>query len=439
MSSGKIFHEINAFVEKFDGSKLLTLSNSDVYTDHEFDFSEIDCDFQPHRGDRVKLFIITSKPPQVSRIHPWEALRTQTGKITYLTKSFGVVDEEIVFFQMDKIDWEAKKDDEVECIVIEGEYNVGKTKYEMRCESIKKCASTDIDPTIFFEEGALKAQQNLVQLDLDNVDSDENDNEPQMQFEAYQKKEPNKEFYDLPYGLYDSLTSKNVHQIKKQLDELVPSELNYNTYKRHFHALIYLEEIEMKISFEKYKSREVWIEPEKKRFSIQCSKITELRPPIAVGDKIEVRKIRYPKRYYRGTVERVLEDRFILRFKEEFSDEYEMGEKYSAEFFYNRTIFQRKHAAIEYGKRKLDEAFLFPTKMVLAKTIQLNAELKENHLILDEIEVPWFKENLNDEQKQSVVGALRGECRPLPYIIFGPPVRRFFHSSVVNLFKIRMP
>lgn len=235
----------------------------------------------------------------------------------------------------------------------------------------------------------------------------------------------------------------------RKLDTFVPNELSYSTYKKRFHALIYLEEVEMKASFEKYKAREVWIEPEKigkkKRFSIMCSKITELRPPIAVGgfflqfflrinetrfyliknprkwnnisirkivcfyigDRIEVRNSKKPQRYYRGIVERVREDRFILRFRRDFELDWKVGSAYEAEFFYSRTIYQRKHAAVDYAKRKLNESFLFPTKLTLAKKLQLNAEVKENKLLLDDKEVPLYNDNLNEEQKFAVAAALR--------------------------------
>lgn len=67
----------------------------------------------------------------------------------------------------------------------------------------------------------------------------------------------------------------------------------------------------------------------------------------------------------------------------------------------------RKHAAIDYAKKKLPEEFLFPTKMQVAKTLQLNVELIDEKLMLNQQEIPWFKSDLNIEQKQTVVNALR--------------------------------
>lgn len=266
MAQGMLYHEINAFIEYKKDDKILTLSNHSVYTDRELNLCDIDCDFIPYKGDRIKMYIIKDDPPKVYKIEPWDELRVQTGKINLLTKSFGVVDDEIIFFpdQENFIKWDAKVDDDVTCVVIEGEYDVGKTKYEYRCENIKKFETieqTQNAVELYFNDETTTADTNGVAVvSVENVDSDtENveDEEPKMEFSSQKKREPNQEFYDLPYGLFDIIMSKKVHIIKRRLDQIVPKTLNYNTYRTRFHALIFLEEIEMKASFDRYKSDQV--------------------------------------------------------------------------------------------------------------------------------------------------------------------------------------
>lgn len=146
-----------------------------------------------------------------------------------------------------------------------------------------------------------------------------------------------------------------------------------------------------------------------------------------------MRKQKRLDRYYRGTVDRVYDDRFILKFRKDFIQDFAKGEIYEGEFFYSRTIFARKHAAIDYAKMKMPEPFLFPKKMCVAETLQLNVELKDGKLMLEDNEIPWFKSSLNKEQKQAVADSLKGECRPYPYIIFGPPVSKIsIHFKIVS-------
>lgn len=288
----KCYNEINAFIEETVNGKVNTTSNSDVYTDCGLDMNGIECDFKPYKGDRVKLYILKSDPPKVYKIEPWEEVRSYTGKITSLTRSYGTVDDDIIFFTDEDtpLTWDAQIGNDVECVLIDGEYVIGQSKYEIRCESINKVENEEEkrDVEMWFNDSmeANGTGGGGGGTEPANVDSDTEDDQ-KVAFDHLKRREPNQEYYDLPSDLFTVLMSKKSNQIMRKLDEFVPSQLSYNTYKKRFHALIYLEEVEMRASFDKYKSRNVWIEPENlgknKRFSIKCTKIAELRPPIAVG------------------------------------------------------------------------------------------------------------------------------------------------------------
>lgn len=78
-----------------------------------------------------------------------------------------------------------------------------------------------------------------------------------------------------------------------------------------------------------------------------------------------------------------------------------------AEFFYSRTMFRRKHAAIDYARLKMPDTFLFPKKLCASEKFSLNVTLNEDKLMLDDKEIPWFKDGLNAEQKKAVTYALK--------------------------------
>lgn len=75
----------------------------------------------------------------------------------------------------------------------------------------------------------------------------------------------------------------------------------------------------------------------------------------------------------------------------------------------------------------MGEDFLFPSKIKKNPTLQLNVALLDGNLCCtDQIsgeksDLLWYNKNLNIVQKEAVKNILRGETRPLPYIVFGPP------------------
>lgn len=279
------YRELNAICDKMNGSIMSCLTDEPSIFDGDFDLNEVEHDFIPYDGDRIKVIVSADPPTKVLSIQPEDELKSHTGIITHLTKSFAIIDDDIIFFILDgTVNFDFKKNDQVQCVIIEGDYRCGKSKYDLRCERMSKVVLEDEDVKRWFNEPTLETVEEV------NSDSDTENagSETKMEFAALKGKEPNEEWYDLPYGLFENIRSENPNRIKHYLNKFVPSELKYTTYKKRFHAHVYLEEIEMQLSFEKYKASQISIEPENKRFSIMCSKITELRPPIAVGKFIHL-------------------------------------------------------------------------------------------------------------------------------------------------------
>lgn len=68
---GGLYHDINAFIDGRVNDIIQTTSDNDFYTDRDIDLNELECNFNPWKGDRVKLSIIREDPPRVFKIEPW--------------------------------------------------------------------------------------------------------------------------------------------------------------------------------------------------------------------------------------------------------------------------------------------------------------------------------------------------------------------------------
>lgn len=151
----------------------------------------------------------------------------------------------------------------------------------------------------------------------------------------------------------------------------------------------------------------------------------ELRPPISRGDMIDAVKLndvdqylrwKMEESYYRGKVERVYSNRFIIGFvSNHFQNDWNDSEHYYVQFQYNRSVCRRKHAGVDAALLKFDERMFFPTELV-TKPPQIDVTIEDGTLFLNTDKIPWFNKQMNDEQKSAVMLCLRAECRPLPFI-----------------------
>lgn len=117
---------------------------------------------------------------------------------------------------------------------------------------------------------------------------------------------------------------------------------------------------------------------------------------------------------------------------------------YSVHFFSSRMVCRKQHEVIDelWKKNRLGESFLFPyrdcmeyqpSKLEILSLNETNATNINCKVNLDQEDVPllpsakvvqkirWFNEKLNSEQKSAIINILKGEGRPMPYIIYGPP------------------
>lgn len=136
MASTEIYHEVYGYIKSRKNLKVtIVTATNEIDADTEIDLTLIEYDYEVYQGDAVKISISKDHLGQtkILRIQPQEQLQKLVGKITYLSKSFGVVDESNVFFIDKEIEkYQLKIDDEVDCMLVSGIYDVGGKEFENR-------------------------------------------------------------------------------------------------------------------------------------------------------------------------------------------------------------------------------------------------------------------------------------------------------------------
>lgn len=117
-------------------------------------------------------------------------------------------------------------------------------------------------------------------------------------------------------------------------------------------------------------------------------------------------------------------DRILLKFDEDFSSNYQ-GQDYGIIFKFSRSKFIKQHNGVSRVEKLAKDSpqLLFPDRIVTQKKCQFDVQLVNGELQLNQQNRPlkWFNAKLNQIQKGAILNILRGESRPMPYVIFGPP------------------
>lgn len=230
--------------------------------------------------------------------------------------------------------------------------------------------------------------------------------------------------YDVPQKLlsffnqYDH--NKDAAVIMEELRVIKPvlfSNLSYTNYEDKFHTLLHLDEIANLIAVRCYDQEKACFIVNHEFLMLEIENLSEKRPSIVLGDKIlATDPFNERGRDYEGVVHKVSAKHVYLKFSPLFHDQYN-GEDYSIKVIPGRQPYRKLHHAIYSTVRSLGGELLFPSKLTTKDPqVELNLDEESNDLKFD-----WYNEKLNLPQKNAVLNVLRGNARPLPYIIFGPP------------------
>ncbi|KAM5250575.1 RNA helicase Mov10l1 [Hipposideros larvatus] len=252
---------------------------------------------------------------------------------------------------------------------------------------------------------------------------------------------------------------------------LLAELLNMSNYKEKFSTLLWLEEIHAEIELKEYNMSGVTLKKNGDLLVLEVPGLAESRPSLYAGDKLILKTQEYNGHVieYIGYVTEIHEEDVTLKLNPEFEQAYNF-EPMDVEFTYNRTTSRRCHFALEQVVH-LGVKVLFPEEVIVqspqvtgnwhyAQAIRHSGQptTKNRKAVKDqtkpatparqagaqgtpapvafatgtsqlasEIQSPdtgekeFFNPVLNENQKLAVRRILSGDCRPLPYILFGPP------------------
>ncbi|XP_039091687.1 RNA helicase Mov10l1 isoform X2 [Hyaena hyaena] len=249
---------------------------------------------------------------------------------------------------------------------------------------------------------------------------------------------------------------------------LLAELLNMSNYKEKFSTLLWLEEIHAEVELKEYNMSGVTLKRNGDLLVLEVPGLAESRPSLYAGDKLILKTQEYSGHVieYIGYVMEIHDEDVTLKLNPEFEQAYNF-EPMDVEFTYNRTTSRRCHFALEHIIH-LGVKVLFPEEVILQSpqvtvnwnytqdtkhdgqpTTKNRKSTKDHskhaarerqagaqdtlHLAAfarkpaNAVQTPkarekeFFNPVLNENQKLAVRRILSGDCRPLPYILFGPP------------------
>lgn len=229
--------------------------------------------------------------------------------------------------------------------------------------------------------------------------------------------------YPIPEKIWSTVlgdSQQTVHgsdyiKILDRIESTLPyllKELCTENYVNKWHTLLYMEEIQNNINMRAYDMKTTFLIQCQEYLAIEISGLSERRPSLMKGDRALVKNVwetNSPK--YEGYIHNIIGDLVLMKFNPRFHETYS-GSDVSLEFHFSRSIYRRQHQAISLAFSHLGSEILFPKK-ILSRVPQMPLETVKA--------IKWYNEKLNNGQKAAVTNILLGECRPMPYCIFGPP------------------
>ncbi|XP_054033811.1 RNA helicase Mov10l1 [Dryobates pubescens] len=241
---------------------------------------------------------------------------------------------------------------------------------------------------------------------------------------------------------------------------LLAEHLNLENYKPKFSTLLWLEEIHAEMEIKDFNMSGVTLKRNGNFLVLEVPGVEEGRPRLVTGDKVILKSQVYSEHVieYIGYVTEICNEDVTLMFNADFEETYNL-EPMDVEFVHSSLKKRRFREDLINGYKHLTDGYqedgvsvfsgvpstrkrdigenLSVKKMqseqakgrasrdvdipdVTGVAAQRNPPVGET-VTLKQRDGVFFNPMLNEQQKLAVKRILSGECRPIPYILFGPP------------------
>ncbi|XP_041261262.1 RNA helicase Mov10l1-like [Onychostruthus taczanowskii] len=232
--------------------------------------------------------------------------------------------------------------------------------------------------------------------------------------------------------------------VEQQLDiltfqPLLAERLNLDNYKANFSTLLWLEEIQAEMDLKDYYMSGVTLKRNGNLLVLEVPGVEEGRPRLIPGDKVILKTQVYSDHIieYIAYVAEICEEDVTLKVNADFERAYNL-EPMDVEFVHCSIPSRRCQLAIQQALY-LGEKVLFPERLVLQSPQAIKTQNTTEYCAVDDglkqstqqeigetvalkqRDGEFFNPVLNVQQKLAVKRILSGECRPTPYLLFGPP------------------
>ncbi|CAN9498960.1 unnamed protein product [Ophioblennius macclurei] len=260
--------------------------------------------------------------------------------------------------------------------------------------------------------------------------------------------------YSMPQALRDCVEADSDVLV---FDPHLGETLSSSNMSSRFSTLLWLEELHAEKEMKELAIYGAVLTKGSSYLHLRVHGLTEGRPHLNIGDRVILKKQLGNDALveYVSYVMEINEEDVSLRVNPDFQRSY-LGEPLDVEFSVNSLTMRRCHHALEQVKHFVD--ILFPSRVILKKpqwtgkwadeldrtqaagndeqvsfpengngsSVSVNMEskstqTKDGKVASRAIQGHFFNSELDPAQREAVKRILEGECRPTPYVLFGPP------------------